>query len=541
MQRNTISLLLVVIIILLAGYFSIQGLGDNYFWDDEATTAIFARNFNKFGKLTGWDGRNLLTYRDGLLLDQSFVNRFNSPLEFLVTAVSFKLFGETTFSARFFFVLFGVASLYLLCRICFLEFGGRSDITVFALFILAVSPSFLLFIRQCHYYSLTLFFSLLSYYGYKKYILTRKILYLAGAIIAFFGLFLSHYLIAVAFGIALAGIHLILFIKYRPRYPVIIAGLIVIIFIASYIHFYKVIIPTSHAEINRTFFLNKTNLLLSYFRDINAYTWYPWIMFASLIWVLFSPQRTPGIKKIIRELLLFIGLFIIVVVLLYPVMAREYSLVDIRYIFPLLPFFSLLLGVTLSYFKKISRLFALAVLLILIFSNLFSLNFWFPRKLRFDLINYLYEIHHDYLTAYEAAADFIHDECAQDDQIVVIPPNMSIPLQFYTGDRVIYAGRLDYSSKFPASKIKQLNPSLIVEEALPDWIISFRLRPLTYTIVDYFAGRGMEFSLFEILDVYYLGELARPEIFLHGYRPVKNFNHERDGILIYNHKKMVKP
>lgn len=536
MRRKKIVIFSIILIILISGYLSIQGLDNNYFWDDEAATAIFARNLIRFGELTGWDGRNLFSFRGGLILDQNFINKFDSPLQFVVTALSFEIIGESTFSARIIFVLFGIFSLVLFYLIVSLEFKNQGDLKLFAILLFAFSPSFLLFIRQCHYYSLVLFFSLFTYYQYKKYLSTKNILYLGLTVIGFIGLFLSHYLISLAFGIAIIGLHLKYYLKQRPIYPYLIAGSVIISLIAIYINVYQVIIPESHREFNIEWLTNKGILLVGYFRDINAYTWFPWVMFICFLWLAFGKIINPVLKRKLREFGIFSLIYIIMVVLLYPVPVRTYGLVDIRYILPLLPFFCILSGVILSYLKNKSYLVAIIVIGLLLFTNIFSLNFWFPRKMRFDLLNYLYEIHNKYATTYESTTNFIQDNCNKDDKVVVIPPNMSIPLQFYAGDKIILAGRLDYDSKFPISKIRNLNSAFFVEEAIPDWIISFRMRPITSTILKYYFSKGMTFDLDEVLNVYYLGELARPEIFLHGYRPVTKFNPELDGILIYKRR-----
>jgi predicted membrane-bound mannosyltransferase len=257
MRRKKIFIFSIILIILIFGYLSIQGLDNNYFWDDEAATAIFARNFIKFGELTGWDGRNLFSFRGGLILDQNFINKFDSPLQFIVTALSFEIIGESTFSARIPFVLFGIFSLVLFCRIISLEFNNQGDLKLFALLLFAFSPSFLLFIRQCHYYSLVLFFSLFIYYQYKKYLSTKNLLYLGLSVVGFIGLFLSHYLISLAFGVAIIGIHLKYYLKQRPIYPYLIAGAVIISFIAIYINVYQVIIPKSHPEFNIEWLTNK--------------------------------------------------------------------------------------------------------------------------------------------------------------------------------------------------------------------------------------------------------------------------------------------
>ena len=55
-------------------------MGQYYFWDDEANTAIYARNLLKTGELNAFDGRNLIGYSNGIELDQELNNVIISPL-----------------------------------------------------------------------------------------------------------------------------------------------------------------------------------------------------------------------------------------------------------------------------------------------------------------------------------------------------------------------------------------------------------------------------------------------------------------------------
>ena len=80
----------------MGGYLAFSGLDYNYFWDDEADTALFARNLLRFGKLTAWDGHNLIAHRNGSELNDKLITTW-PPFQYLVTAVSFFIFGESTY------------------------------------------------------------------------------------------------------------------------------------------------------------------------------------------------------------------------------------------------------------------------------------------------------------------------------------------------------------------------------------------------------------------------------------------------------------
>src|SRR5207249_9234807 len=93
-----------------SAYLSLAGLSQAALWDDEAEVAIFGRNLLHTGTLTAWDGRNLFAYASATTLDAEMHSR-QPPLMFLVTALSFKLFGVSNGSARVLFVLCGLVAL----------------------------------------------------------------------------------------------------------------------------------------------------------------------------------------------------------------------------------------------------------------------------------------------------------------------------------------------------------------------------------------------------------------------------------------------
>ena len=94
-----------IAIILISSYLLIQGLSNNYFWDDEANTALFANNIIKTGLPYAWDQRNIIAFRNGEELNNNLVNVYMPPLQYYIEALSFSIFGVSTFSGRFIFVL----------------------------------------------------------------------------------------------------------------------------------------------------------------------------------------------------------------------------------------------------------------------------------------------------------------------------------------------------------------------------------------------------------------------------------------------------
>ena len=101
------------------------GLTNHAFWDDEAGTALFARNLLATGELTAWDGVNLIGYRQGMQLDENLQNPYAPPLQYYIAAAGFILFGETTFGGRILFLIAGILTLPALMIWARRHFDGR--------------------------------------------------------------------------------------------------------------------------------------------------------------------------------------------------------------------------------------------------------------------------------------------------------------------------------------------------------------------------------------------------------------------------------
>jgi 4-amino-4-deoxy-L-arabinose transferase-like glycosyltransferase len=202
---------LIIPILLAAAYLSLARLDNTYFWDDEALLGVVARNLIETGHLTGWDGRNLLAFRNGTLLDDD-LRPAEPPLSYLLAAGSFKLLGVSTWSGRFPFVLAGLASLIVFVFLMREEFGLDSPLWLYSSIVFSLSVVFLLNIRQCRYYSPSILFSLLTFLAYRKCLQTKKaslFVFLAAAItLLFYANFMICAALVAAIAVLYAGFHL---------------------------------------------------------------------------------------------------------------------------------------------------------------------------------------------------------------------------------------------------------------------------------------------------------------------------------------------
>jgi hypothetical protein len=142
-------------LLLLAALLIFPNLDDRRLWDDEAETALLARNTLRFGVPIAWDGVNLISQECGTDYDSNYLWRQTPWLPIYVAAGSFALLEASTFSARLPFALLGllaVPSMYVLAR----RASGDRVVAVLAAGSLLLSVPLLLHVRQCRYYAVAI-------------------------------------------------------------------------------------------------------------------------------------------------------------------------------------------------------------------------------------------------------------------------------------------------------------------------------------------------------------------------------------------------
>jgi hypothetical protein len=139
---------------------ALSNLGKDYLWADEGDTAVLAANIIKEGVPKAWDGVTFVDSDRGARLNHDLVMVTSPWLQYYVTAASFFIFGKHTFSARLPFAIAGCLTVLLAYRLVL-----RSTASRWAGFctasILVTSVQFLLYCRQCRYYTLSMLLALL--------------------------------------------------------------------------------------------------------------------------------------------------------------------------------------------------------------------------------------------------------------------------------------------------------------------------------------------------------------------------------------------
>jgi len=145
-------------LLVLAAVLIFTHLGSVYLWEDEAETALVAKTIwtNGIPKIT--DGINYFYQEQGKRVGMGDVWAWTPWLQFYITSCFLKLFGSNAWAARFPFALFG----FLTIPLFFQTVKQVFDLQVARLssLLLVCSVPFLLYTRQCRYYSLVIFITL---------------------------------------------------------------------------------------------------------------------------------------------------------------------------------------------------------------------------------------------------------------------------------------------------------------------------------------------------------------------------------------------
>lgn len=209
------QILLSALLILLVFMVFLWRLDGTKLWRDEATTACWAREViqSENHLPNAWNGRVLVAQAaDGHDFNEQYLPAMQGWLQFYVSALFFKLFGISTFSARLPFALLGILGLWGFFRIGKTLFQD-SRYGYLAILIASLTFTYIFYVRQCRYYALALFFIIMMlqeiiYYLHHREYGQNWLFYLKMGVLGIF-LYFSNYLTFATFWGAL-GIGLLL-------------------------------------------------------------------------------------------------------------------------------------------------------------------------------------------------------------------------------------------------------------------------------------------------------------------------------------------
>lgn len=413
-------------------------LSNRLLWDDEAETALLGRNTLKFGLPIAFDGETLISQRCGLDHGANYIWRMHSWLPMYTVAASFKLLGESTFSARFPFAVMGwlcIPSLFFLARAAF----KRTGVALLAAGLLTVSVPFLLYSRQCRYYSIAILASIWILYFFlaakegKKF----SILGLAASLTILFhsnfGLFF-----AALFGLAIGSWAFDTNKLQWQRYAYALSMVFVVNL--PFIYYYDLF---GRGEGDRMTFVlrNYISKLMGCMMKIDLFV-LPILLIPILLGLIWKRRMVYEEKDDFR-----ITLFLLIFMAINIAVIAFIPFLFFRYMVHLIPVSMLLLALLIEKIWRTNRITACICLVILVSSNLFHgrcswciPQAWITKppdhffKVGSPLANYWDEITHDFDGTTEAVAAFLQGRSKKTDRLLIT--HGDLPLRFYTNLKI---------------------------------------------------------------------------------------------------------
>lgn len=514
--------LLCMAALLCAVFLGVWGFTNHAFWDDEAGTALFARNLLATGELTAWDGVNLIGYRLGAQLDESLQNPYAPPLQYYIAAAGFYLFGETTFGGRILFLILGILALPALMLWSRRHFDGRVPLWLPAL-IAATTPAFLLFIRQCRYYAPAMLFTLclLAAWSWTGSTRRSRLTVLAVGALSTVGLWYASYLNAVS---ALAMLP-VFFLdgRYRTRQKGIFLGAVLAVSLICGIHIYFAKGPTA-AQFAPASFITGLDRIAALFAQhmvgLGTFEFFP-VLLTVVLMVPFAGQHFARLRRFARQgWAVFLAMIaaILVTALFSPQPVSGAANADMRYIAPLILAGAAVTAVCLVILWDLSRPLACLAAILVVMSNVLTLA-WVavPQiPLRSTLLSYLAEGAENYKTGTEALVDAVA-ALPGGSRVLIFPDTMTYGPMFYVpGQR--YCWQLTERKALQPGLRETLPDYLFVERARPDFILTGPVAP--ESLIARFEGKFGKGTY--RLRGYLQGDwrdCSRPEIPLHCFGP----------------------
>jgi len=524
---------IVAVAMVTVGVLGGVGLDNHFFWDDEATTAIYARNLIQQHKITAYDGKNLVGYSFGGGLGEDLGRELRvPPLPAVWAAVGMIAFGQDTFGGRIMFVVAGVLSLAVMA-VWLRRHLGRSFAWYLPAVILALSPAYLLYVRNCRYYALAVMFTLLLWMFWAPGksrrggdpLDWRCLPRYAGGAASLAALMSTYYL-----GAAVAFVSLPLFFihgRYRQPRQYIMLGVLLLTAVGYGGYILATANPFAASYAGEQWsasghFGRAAWHLWMFIRDLGPHEFFPWLLAVPLLLPWFMSELKRYRPLAVRGLVL-LGLALFYVTLAAamtpPDMAKG-DVAEMRYVVPVIAIGAAMAGVSLVILWRYSLPAAVVVFGLLIFSNVLHLGF-FGARLDGEraswpptLYRYVREITQDHTTGTESLVAVL-DELPPGTTVRAWPEFVSYivyPPMFYVDD-------LHYCDQL--TEQKPIAPELL---PLPEYLYRERSLPDVVMVPVPYVGRVMkDLSRRHVDEVYDLRKILpgyweptnKPEIMKH--------------------------
>ena len=403
-------------VILLAALMLLMNLNNHYLWQDEAQTALIGKTVITNGIPYGTDGKNYFSQELGVEYGKNFIWRWHPWLQFYLIAGSFIIFGINTFAARLPFALFGLFTIPLLYYFVRSLYKDKRAAAVATILLLLCIPFFLLS-RQCRYYSVATFFSLLGLYSYLKIIQKRRFSILLFIFSTFF-LFHTHYIYCVPLYLTVS-IHSLIF--HRKEWKSVIKACTggIILLLPWILWFSGVKYSQAYGNLFNPA-ISESNLK-SFLYQINQWS-FPWcllllpLLVALFVWIREKRLAWGNLKSLSSD-----GLVILFIFATLSVLSLTAPLPFFRYLAPLIPILMIIAGRIVIIAGRIHYCLSLLVL-----TSVLILQ---------PIPDFFYELTHDYNGPIKGIVKFLNAYAKPQDVVAITYGDM--PLKFYTNLRVI--------------------------------------------------------------------------------------------------------
>jgi hypothetical protein len=482
-------------------------------WDDEAYTAIFARNLLHTGTLTAWDGHNLMVYRNGWTLDPHLIEKENPPLQFYLAAASMAVIGETTLATRLPFVVLGLlalVSVYFWSQ----RLAAGSDMPAFLpVCLLALNVPFLLNIAQSRYYAPVLLLTPTLLLCHATCTGPRRATWFAAGATAAVALTLAHYIAGAALGASLLLLSLVPAPHRRTRIAFAamvcaLAGAVVAWVLVSrgLLDFWQ------HARGQANMVSHFLILFGRELRDIGLFGLFP-VLPAPFLVVPWLVPRIAELRPLARQALAVLAMMVValaVTAFASPQDPGPTHYADMRYVLEILVMGAFPTAAAIWILARwAGRAAAAALAAFVLFTNLAYVPSWPPQCVLCDRVGELMRRHPSGTDALLLAANAVPAGALT----MVVPDYMTLPLMFYRPD-LRFANLLDPGHPIDPELRANLPAWVYEASTVPDAV----LRAITGPPSPGLLAKGVHLSRTAIEPYYWFDE-TRPELPGHSFAP----------------------
>lgn len=536
------------VVILTSVFAILVVLGANMhpLWGDEVETGLFARNILRYGLPKGWDGINIMGINDAIVLNSDLINHTSPWAQYYLVAASFKVFGESAFSARLPFILFAILSIPLYCHVTMMVVKSHR-VALLATTILATSVPFVLFAYQARYYSLVSFAGIL--FVLACHLLTKKswakILFIVSSVLLFYG----NYAVFVAFFLAtIVSVILTLWVKGDKRDKGIeiwlflrtttVLSIVTAILTAPWFIILKPLSgrgSLSPPPLGESISLLR-QIIVDAFYPFNQNNAFPYALAALFICFLIHKIRK---KEEVRAWIFALSLplsYLLVMIGFTAVAEVDTAFVQIRYTMIVFPYFVLCSVLALEEVIKRNKLVGIGLISLFVTTNIFTI---YP--FRSFLWEYLGEIRNPYKTPDQLVADYLSHHAKDGDTAFVSLDRAHEPLIFDLKDKIRFVNRVTPRNPRIFPKNRSTLPRYISDFLEnPDWVILYSKRGNDGTLLTFdYRPLSPRINLVRdyeefALPVFFV-DMSRPEIEFRSFKEI--IPDANDRVFIYRKRK----